>query len=187
MKRPFLTSSRYRSVGGFTLLELMTAVAILGILLAIGVPAFTETMNANRLAATTNEMVTALSVARSEASKRGIAVTVCAANAAQDGCSGAASWNDGWIVFTDDAGTAGRYDNGSDELLQVFAAPVAGFPVTATNPATLTYIRFLRSGSPDSGPATRTLKLSRPSCTGTKARQISIATTGRISSGKIAC
>ena len=179
-------NARRRFNGGFTLLELMTAITILAILLGVAVPAFTETMNTNRLAANTNEMVTALSVARSEASKRGIAVTVCAANAAQDACSGAASWNSGWIVFTDDIGTSGTLDAG-DKVLQAFAAPVAGFPVTATTPATLTYIRFLRSGAPDSGPPSKTLKLSRPSCTGTNARQITVAITGRISSGKIAC
>jgi type IV fimbrial biogenesis protein FimT len=181
--------ARRRFIGGFTLLELMTAITILGILLAIGIPAFTETMNTNRLAANTNGLVTALSVARSEASKRGVAVTVCAADAAQTGCSGAASWNTGWIVFSDDIGTSGTLDAGAggDELLQVFPAPVAGFDVTAVTPATLTYVRFLRSGRPDSGVLSTTLKLSRPNCTGTKARQVAIANTGRISSGKVAC
>lgn len=171
---------------GFTLLELMTAVAVLGVLLGIGVPAFTETITTNRLTTVANEMVTALNVARGEANKRGIPVTVCASNAAQDACSGATSWNAGWIVFTDDTGTSGVKDT-DDEVLQVFAAPVNGFSVSATNPTTLSYVRFLRSGAPDSGSTTRTLKLSRPSCTGSKARQISIANTGRISSGKIAC
>jgi type IV fimbrial biogenesis protein FimT len=178
-------SAKRRSTG-FTLLELMTAVTILGILLAIGVPSFTETMNANRLTSNTNAMVTALTVARSEASKRGIAVTVCASNLLQTACSGSASWNDGWIVFTDDIGTAGTVDGG-DEVLQAFPAPVTGFTVTATGPTTMTYIRFLRSGSPDTAILSRTLKLSRPSCTGVHARQVSVSNTGRISSEKFAC
>lgn len=177
---------KHRLSAGFTLLELMTAIAILGILLGIGIPAFTETVTANRLTTLTNELITGLSVARSEAGKRGTPVTICAANAAQDACAGTASWNSGWIVFTDDTGTAGAID-GSDEVLQVFEAPANGFPVTATAPATLSYIRFLRSGAPDSGASTRKLKLSRPSCSGSKAREISIANTGRVTSGKTAC
>src|SRR5690606_8981645 len=52
---------------GFTLLELLTAIAVLGVLLAIGVPAFTETIRTNRLAAQANDVVQALSMARSEA------------------------------------------------------------------------------------------------------------------------
>jgi len=179
-------TAKHRFTRGFTLLELMTTVAVLGVLLGLAIPAFTETMNSNRVSANTNALVTALSVARSEASKRGVAVTVCASNAAQTGCSGAASWNTGWIVFSDDIGTSGTLDAG-DELLQAFPAPVAGFNVTAANPTTLTYIRFLRSGMPDSGGISRTLKLSRPSCTGTQAREVAIANTGRISSGKVAC
>jgi type IV fimbrial biogenesis protein FimT len=171
---------------GFTLLELMTAVAVAGVLLGIGVPAFKETIISNRLTTLANQMVTAFSVARSEASKRGIPVSVCASTAAQDGCSGAATWNDGWIVFTDDIGTAGVVDAG-DTVLQVFAPPTTGYPITAVTPATWTYLRFMRSGAPDSGPALRTMKLSRPSCTGNQARQIAVATTGRVSSGKIAC
>jgi len=174
------------SIGGFTLLELMTAITVMAVLLGIGVPAFQEMMNTNRLAAMTNEMVTALSVARNEAGKRGVAVTVCAATAALDACSGSASWDAGWIVYTDDTGTPGTVD-ADDTVLQAYPKSSAGFPVTATSPTTLTYVRFMRSGAPDSALTNRTLKLSRPSCVGTKARQISIANTGRISSGKIAC
>jgi type IV fimbrial biogenesis protein FimT len=171
---------------GFTLLELLTAVAVLGILLGIGVPAFRETMASNRLTSMTNELVTALSVARSEARKRGIPVTVCAATADLDECEDTPEWNAGWIVFTDDIGTPGVLDD-DDELLQVFTAPPEGFAVTATNPTTLSYVRFLRSGAPDTLAAARTLKLSRPHCSGTRAREISIAGTGRISSGKKEC
>jgi len=186
-------TARRRFIGGFTLLELMTSITILGVLLGIGVPAFTETMAANRLTANTNQLVTALSVARSEASKRGIAVTVCATNAAQDACSGSASWNDGWMVFTDDIGTSGTLDpppvpgDPGDAVVEVFPAPVTGFTVTSTFPVAMTYVRFLRSGSPDTAILSRTLKLSRPTCTGNHARQVSISNTGRISSEKFAC
>jgi type IV fimbrial biogenesis protein FimT len=176
---------RSPAVHGFTLLELMVAVAVLGILLGVGVPAFREMMAANRLTSMVNEIVTAFTVARSEARKRGIPVTLCAANAQQDGCEDTAEWNDGWIVFTDDIGTPGVVDD-DDEVLQVFPAPPAGFAVTATLPTTMSYVRFQRSGAPDP-PSARTLKLTRPDCSGSKARQISIASMGRVASAKVAC
>lgn len=171
---------------GFTLLELMAGIAVLGILLGIGIPSFRDLLASSRLTSMSNEMVTAISVARGEARKRGIPVSLCASNAARDGCVAGGSWNSGWLVFTDDLGTAGVIDAG-DELLQIFTAPVTGFAVTSTTPTTLSYVRFQRNGAPDTGTATRQIKLTRPSCTGTKARQISITNTGRVSSAKIAC
>jgi type IV fimbrial biogenesis protein FimT len=176
---------RLPAVRGFTLLELMVAVAILGILLGIGVPAFREMLTANRLTSVANEMVTAFTVARSEARSRGIPVTLCAANAALDECEDTPQWNDGWIVFTDDIGTPGVVDD-DDEVLQAFPAPPTGFSVTAVTPATLSFVRFLRSGAPDPVSA-KTLKLMRPYCSGSKARQILITTTGRVASAKATC
>lgn len=170
---------------GFTLLELMVAVAVLGILLGVGVPAFREMLAANRMTAVANEMVTAFTVARSEARNRGIPVTLCAANAELDECEDTPEWNDGWIVFTDDTGTPGVVDD-DDEVLQAFPAPPAGFAVTAVAPATLSYVRFLRSGRPDPA-ADGTLKLTRPDCSDSKARRISIAKTGRVASAKTPC
>lgn len=171
---------------GFTLLELLAGIAVLGILLGLGVPSFRDLLANNRLTAMSNEMVTAIAVARGEARKRGIPVSICAANTAGNGCVTGGSWNSGWLVFTDDVGTAGVIDAG-DELLQIFTAPVAGFAVTSTSPTTLSYVRFQRNGAPDAGNATRLIKLTRPACTGMNAREISVANTGRVGSAKIAC
>lgn len=176
---------RSPAVRGFTLLELMAAIAVLGILLGIGVPAFREMVTANRVTAVANQMVTAFTVARSEARKRGIPVTLCAANADLDDCEDTAEWTNGWIVFTDDIGTPGVLDD-DDEVLQVYPAQPSGFAVTAVTPATLSFVRFTRSGALDP-PSLRTLKLTRPRCSGEKARLISIAGAGRVSSVKAPC
>ena len=84
---------------GLTLLEVMIAIAILGIVLAIGVPSYTHMTISNRLTADTNDLVASMQFARSEAITRGQAVTVCAANANLDGCSGTANWSTGWVIL----------------------------------------------------------------------------------------
>lgn len=93
------TSRAPASVRGFTLVELMVTVAIAAVLLVIAVPSFTLAMNTNRLAALTNDMVTSLQIARMEAIRRGVPVSVCGST---DGATCAADENwTGWIVFAD--------------------------------------------------------------------------------------
>lgn len=85
---------------GFTLIELLVTIIILAILLSIAVPNFVTFVQNNRLVGQTNDLVTSLNYARSEAIKRGIRVSVCSRldNAT---CSGAAvfNWDTGWLVF----------------------------------------------------------------------------------------
>jgi type IV fimbrial biogenesis protein FimT len=101
---------------GFTLIELMIVIALAAILLGLGVPGFQQLMANNRITSLTNDFVTALSFARSEAIKRGRQVSMCKSN---DGatCDSTLAWNDGWIVFTD-GGTEGDID-GTDLVLRV--------------------------------------------------------------------
>ncbi|MFT6430737.1 MAG: type IV fimbrial biogenesis protein FimT [Halopseudomonas sp.] len=79
-----------KSVKGFTLIELMVTVAVLAIALAIAVPSFAELIRSNRADSQREALVTALSLARSEAVKRGATVVV-------EPLSGT-SWNGGWQV-----------------------------------------------------------------------------------------
>jgi type IV fimbrial biogenesis protein FimT len=85
---------------GFTLIELMITMAIVAILLTVGVPSLKTFMQGNQLIAATNELVSALHVARSEAIKLNKKVTVCAS---ADGkkCANSKDWAQGWIVFVD--------------------------------------------------------------------------------------
>lgn len=175
---------------GFTLLELMAGIAVLAVLLSIGVPSFRDMLAASRLTTMSNNMVTAIATARGEARKRGIPVTFCAADdVPPTRCQATGVWsnNNEWIVFTDDKGSAGVIDVG-DELLDTFPAPTSGYGVTAISPTNLRYIRFMRNGAPDTtaSPA-RALKLTRPYCTGSNARRITVSNTGRATSEKVAC
>lgn len=86
---------------GFTIIELMTVVAVLGVALGIGVPAMNQFILDNRLTSQLNSLSSALAVARSEAIKQNQRTVVCVSS---DGATCAVSgtdWNNGWIVFVD--------------------------------------------------------------------------------------
>ncbi len=93
-----------RGAGGFTLVELLVAIAVMAIVLVAGVPGFQALVNGNRLAASSNEMIANLQTARMEAIRRNRRVVVCAsANAnAGSGASCASAAIDGWITFVDE-------------------------------------------------------------------------------------
>ena len=62
---------------GFTLMELMVAITVFGILTALAVPSFTTMTNRNKLAAESNELLSAFQYARMEAIRTSASVTVC--------------------------------------------------------------------------------------------------------------
>ncbi len=64
-------------IQGFTLLELIIAVAIMGITLSLALPSITGILAENRLTSAANDMVSALQVARSESIKQVRQGVVC--------------------------------------------------------------------------------------------------------------
>jgi type IV fimbrial biogenesis protein FimT len=89
---------------GFTLIELAIVVAVAAILLGVGTPGMSRSIAARALSAQVAEFIAALRFARSEALKRGVVVTMCAADAASTPprCqSRDADWRSGWLVFVD--------------------------------------------------------------------------------------
>jgi type IV fimbrial biogenesis protein FimT len=96
---------------GVTLVELMVTLAVIATVLSIGIPTFTEFLRNNRMATATNDLVSAMHLARSEALTRRLPAVVCAstnANAAEPSCDGAADFGAGWLVFADANGNAQR-------------------------------------------------------------------------------
>jgi type IV fimbrial biogenesis protein FimT len=105
MDRPPVAVWQVRRSGGFTLIELIIAVTVLGILAGLGVPQFTDFLQNSRRAATLNELVGTLSLARSEAVRRGVMVSVCKTGDGTACVSGSGdTWQAGWLAFVNTDG-----------------------------------------------------------------------------------
>ena len=121
---------------GFTLIELLVTIAVGAILLMVAVPNYITFVLNGRMAAQSNDFLSALQLARSEAVKRGFTVSVCkSANSAT--CTTAGTWAQGYIVFTDSstAGTAGTLD-GTDVLIRAFPALSGNSTLVGSNNVT---------------------------------------------------
>jgi type IV fimbrial biogenesis protein FimT len=153
---------------GFTLIELMVTIAVLAVLLGVGVPSFRSMIESNRLAAASNDLVTGLQFARSEAIKRGILVVLCARNA-QDRCSIAPLWTSGWVARNEAAAAS------ADPPFRVW--PPARTGIAITNPGTVVF-NGLGAAS-----AARCFNLTL----GSLVRSVSVGAAGRISSATTAC
>ena len=133
---------------GLTLIELMTTLLVMAIVLGIGVPAFTNIMATNRMAATVNKLVATIHVARAEAVKRQANATLCAST---DGatCNAAAGLRDGWIVFIDGVEpiAANGVVDGADVVLQAQGAIPDSITTFAVDPGVgLQYVSIAPTG-----------------------------------------
>ena len=87
---------------GVTLVELMIALVMVSILVAMAAPSLKEFTERNRITAATNQMLSYLSLARNEAAKRSYNVVVCIRNAAGTGCdTSATDYAQGVFIFVD--------------------------------------------------------------------------------------
>ena len=104
---------------GFSMLELMVVVAIVGIVTIAAVPTLRSVSANNKIAAHYNKFVGNLQYARSEAVSRNAFVTVCGTdeiNDAEPTCDANADWHDGWAIFLDIDGDK-TLDSGDGDFL----------------------------------------------------------------------
>jgi type IV fimbrial biogenesis protein FimT len=90
---------------GFTLGEMLASIGILGMLFSLGVPSLVDFQRNSAMTSATNSMISGLNLARTEALKRQLPVTLCGSpdpNAVAPFCGPAG--DGGYIVFLDDNG-----------------------------------------------------------------------------------
>ncbi len=144
---------------GFTLVELMVTIAVLGITLTIAIPSFESAMLSSKLGSYADSLSASTRLAHSEAIKRNVAVTLCVSSNGTSCATG--GWGQGWIVL---AGTT---------VIQRQQALASGYKVINAS----TSLNFPPSGV---GVTTATFKVCRATPTvGDRERVVAISPTGR--------
>ncbi len=115
---------------GFTLVELMIVIGILGIVMMFAVPNFIEMIANNRISSGTSDFIGSLQLAKAESAARITPVSVCKKNPASTACVAGGDWEQGWIVFID--ANANGAVNAGDTVLQAHEALDTGITFRGT-------------------------------------------------------
>ena len=157
---------------GFTLIEILMVVALIGVMLLAGMPSLVTFINKTRVSGNANALLGDISYARSEAATRQAQVAICVSND-QASCTAGQTWDTGRIIFVD-ANADGAL-NAGETVLRVSQA-MSGTAVTVTGFGSINILRFRPFGG--LSPATAgSFKLCPGS--GTEGRQVQVAATGR--------
>lgn len=122
---PLPRTTRNCQMRGFTLLEVMVVVAILGVLAALAGPSFGPLIERWRVRQAVESMTSTLYYARSEAIRRGGSVVIEKIPKTTPGCTladTAEEWGCGWFVFVDTSGN-GKWSAGEEILRSVTTPP----------------------------------------------------------------
>lgn len=175
-----------RRVSGFSVIELMITIAIVAILVAVALPSFQESLRGNRVSTASNELITSISLARSEALRNPRGAVICTS---ENGSTCGGDWDDGWIVWIDADGN-GQPGGAGDRLIR----HVAGrdkLAIAATAPGGATFanrIVFDNRGRVDNNDA-RVVTVKPVECRSGANQQtrIDISRTGQVRSTRQAC
>ena len=137
---------------GFTLVELIITIVIIGVLIGIAVPNFRSFVQNSRITSQSNELVGVLSTARSEALKRNLAVVVCRSadpTAGTPVCTvgGSGAWETGWLVFVDKNNNNSFAAADNDTLLKVYPVLTGNNTLRGNSAALGDFLSFRSDGT----------------------------------------
>ncbi|WP_404343599.1 GspH/FimT family pseudopilin [Vreelandella venusta] len=130
MAQPHYTTRR--NITGFTLLELLVALALMGILAAWGLPNFQALGERSAVTSEVNRLQTILTLARNTAITQQSDITVCPASEGENACSD--DWNNPVIIVQGDKTTS----ISDQDIVRVFA-PTEGVHVTKNGRTRIKY------------------------------------------------
>ena len=120
-----------RTCSGYTLVEFLTALAVLLGVQALAFPSISDLLTTMRLRSGADALMNALNLARSAAVQRSHRVVVCkSANGST--CADAGGWNTGWLIFQD-TNNSGTLDEG-EALIQSRSALPAHLTLSGNTP-----------------------------------------------------
>ena len=138
-----LTNKKQR---GFTIVEMLVAIVVLGLLLAVGAPSFTSIFQINNIAEASNRFVSSMTYARNTAISSNLFIVMCRANENADNCenNNNGQWEDGWIIWAD-LDNDNVLDGNENILLSERGLP-QGFTLRATNNSFVNRIDYSPTG-----------------------------------------
>lgn len=152
-----------RSAAGFSLIELMVGVALLGVLAALAAPSMRQFLAAQQVADVARRLGSDLQLARNEAIKRNGQVLVCA-DASATACSAtplATDWAKGWRLCFD-LNADGTCDAGTPaDPNPIRQQPAVSSTISLTGPTAR--LQFQANGSSLAAAAFATSVVGRPS------------------------
>ena len=193
MFNPFLKSCN-KTDAGFTLIEVLVVIVIVGILAFIALPSFSSLIANNRITSATNDLIADLMLARGTASTNGHRVVVCASTDGASCTYTQAAWQQGRIVFIDtnndgifnngDLGypTPLKYSSGLPSNLTVTMNGFSSSSYTNNSAYAVSYFSYGGMSSPVNPPPYFTLCVKGA----TQDRQISVNYSGRPSATRVA-
>lgn len=169
------------------MIELIVTLSVFAILGAIALPSFQTQIANHRTLALAEELVTAINFTRSEALKRGKAITLCPMNEAKNNCG--TDWKNGWFAVVDTAvaeTTKPPVIANADAILKRWGKTNSTAVITLDG--SRTFIRFNGTGTlarTEAAAVTMTEQVGK--CNHDSARVIKVAMSGMLTTERKAC
>lgn len=157
---------------GYSLLELMTVLALVLIMLGMAVPGFGSLLERQKMTSTVNEFFAAVHLTRSEALHRGTRVDLVPAGDGTD-------WSKGWVVLVD-ANANQRADAGEEVIFSQETVSSKLRIESAFTDSSVQYLAYAGSGRTRTNASSQTAQLGAWMFTlGEQRRRLVISFTGR--------